>query len=139
MIQSCLRWIHQNPYKVLGVTRSSNHQEIRTAYLNLARKFHPDVSPGQEVITTQENFKKINEAYHILKSKHLSPSSSTSTSTPSPSPSPSPAEDSRDYEVTEMLWSRSQKDFKAADPDPSPSASRASSNSSPLAEALSIM
>ena len=130
MIRGCLRWIHQNPYKVLGVTRESNHQEIRSAYLNLARKFHPDVSPGQEVIKTKENFKKINEAYHILKSKQLSPSS--------PSPSTSSPQDSPDYEVTDMLWSRSQKDFPSPEPEPVP-VPPPGNPSSPLAETLSIM
>jgi hypothetical protein len=44
------RWISQNPYKVLGLSRNATPKEIREAYLNLARKYHPDVAPSQIVI-----------------------------------------------------------------------------------------
>ncbi len=50
-------------YDTLGVSRSADDKEIRKAYRDLARKYHPDVckEPGAE-----ERFKKINEAYSVL-------------------------------------------------------------------------
>ncbi|NLZ30503.1 MAG: molecular chaperone DnaJ [Methanomicrobiales archaeon] len=50
-------------YDILGVSRGADDKEIKKAYRNLARKYHPDVckDPGAE-----ERFKKINEAYSTL-------------------------------------------------------------------------
>ena len=50
-------------YEILGVSRNADDKEIKKAYRNLARKYHPDVckEPGAE-----ERFKKINEAYSVL-------------------------------------------------------------------------
>src|SRR5512136_520949 len=50
-------------YSILGVPRNADDKEIKKAYRNLARKFHPDVckEPGAE-----EKFKEINEAYSVL-------------------------------------------------------------------------
>ena len=50
-------------YETLGVPRSADEKEIKKAYRNLARKYHPDVckEPGAE-----EKFKQINEAYSVL-------------------------------------------------------------------------
>jgi molecular chaperone DnaJ len=50
-------------YETLGVPRNADEKEIRKAYRNLARKYHPDVckEPGAEA-----RFKEINEAYSVL-------------------------------------------------------------------------
>jgi molecular chaperone DnaJ len=50
-------------YDILGIPRNADDKEIKKAYRNLARKFHPDVckDPGAE-----EKFKEINEAYSVL-------------------------------------------------------------------------
>ena len=50
-------------YEVLGIPRTSDEKEIKKAYRNLARKYHPDVckEPGAE-----DRFKEINEAYSVL-------------------------------------------------------------------------
>ena len=51
-------------YELLGVTKSSTPAEIKKAFRKLARKYHPDVNPGDP--TTEARFKEINEAYEVL-------------------------------------------------------------------------
>src|ERR1700751_1630019 len=51
-------------YETLGIGRSANEEEIRKAYRKLARKFHPDVNPGDKA--AEERFKQVQEAYDIL-------------------------------------------------------------------------
>jgi DnaJ-class molecular chaperone len=57
----------KDPYKTLGVDRSAADQEIRDAFKKLARKFHPDLHPGDK--TSEEKFKDISAAYDLLKDK----------------------------------------------------------------------
>src|SRR5580704_13082995 len=51
-------------YKTLGVSRGASAEEIRKAYKKLARKYHPDVRPGDKDAADQ--FKKVQQAYSIL-------------------------------------------------------------------------
>ena len=51
-------------YKTLGVSREASDDEIRKAYKKLARKYHPDVKPGDEFAI--EKFKQIQESYAVL-------------------------------------------------------------------------
>lgn len=54
----------QDFYDVLGVSRSADDKEIKSAYRKLARQLHPDVNPGDKAAATR--FKKVNEAYDVL-------------------------------------------------------------------------
>ncbi|MDQ2711772.1 MAG: molecular chaperone DnaJ [Acidobacteriota bacterium] len=51
-------------YETLGVGRSADTEEIRKAYRKLARKYHPDLNPGDK--SAEERFKSVQEAYDIL-------------------------------------------------------------------------
>ncbi len=51
-------------YKILGVQRSATADEIRKAYRKLARKYHPDINPGDKA--AEEKFKEISVAYDVL-------------------------------------------------------------------------
>ncbi|NLM37471.1 MAG: molecular chaperone DnaJ [Firmicutes bacterium] len=51
-------------YEVLGVERGASEDEIKKAYRQLARKYHPDVN--KEDPQAEEKFKEINEAYQVL-------------------------------------------------------------------------
>jgi len=51
-------------YELLGVPRKGNLKDIRAAYRKLARKYHPDLNPGDK--SAEEKFKQIQEAYEVL-------------------------------------------------------------------------
>jgi len=51
-------------YEILGVSRSASADEIKTAYRKLARKFHPDLNPGDKA--AEERFKELQAAYDVL-------------------------------------------------------------------------
>lgn len=51
-------------YKMLGVDRGASADAIKSAFRKLARKYHPDMNPGDE--KAEERFKAINEAYEVL-------------------------------------------------------------------------
>ncbi len=51
-------------YEVLGVEKSASEAEIKSAYRKLAKKYHPDLHPGDA--EAEKNFKEVNEAYSVL-------------------------------------------------------------------------
>ncbi len=51
-------------YAILGVSRGATEKEIKNAYRRLARRYHPDVNPGDR--SAEAKFKEINEAYEVL-------------------------------------------------------------------------
>lgn len=51
-------------YEALGVSRTASEKEIRQAYRRLARKYHPDVNPGNK--EAEARFKEIQRAYEVL-------------------------------------------------------------------------
>ena len=51
-------------YEVLGIQKGASEDEIKKAYKKLARKYHPDMNPGDK--EAEEKFKEIAEAYEIL-------------------------------------------------------------------------
>jgi DnaJ-class molecular chaperone len=57
----------KDPYETLGLTRSATDKEIKDAFKKLARKFHPDLHPGDKEAETK--FKDISAANDLLKDK----------------------------------------------------------------------
>ena len=51
-------------YEVLGVDKSAGDDEIKKAYRKMAKKYHPDLHPGDA--EAEKNFKEVNEAYEVL-------------------------------------------------------------------------
>jgi molecular chaperone DnaJ len=52
-------------YEILGVSRSADEKELKSAYRRLAKQYHPDANPGNA--EAEQKFKEINEAYETLK------------------------------------------------------------------------
>jgi len=51
-------------YEVLGVGKGASEADIKKAFRKLARKYHPDVNPGDK--SAEQRFKELNEAYEVL-------------------------------------------------------------------------
>ncbi len=54
-----------DPYSVLGVSRTATQEEVAAAYRKLAKKYHPDLNPGDE--TAAKKMSEINAAYDAIK------------------------------------------------------------------------
>lgn len=55
---------YKDYYKTLGVAKNASEKEIKSAYRQLAQKYHPDKNPGDK--KSEDKFKDLNEAYEVL-------------------------------------------------------------------------
>ena len=57
----------KDPYQILGIDRNATDEEVKTAYRNMARKYHPD-SYGDNPLAdlAEEKMQEINEAYDSI-------------------------------------------------------------------------
>ncbi|MDO4562733.1 MAG: DnaJ domain-containing protein, partial [Clostridia bacterium] len=51
-------------YEVLGLQKGASESEIKSAYRKMAKKYHPDLNPGNK--EAEEKFKEAAEAYEVL-------------------------------------------------------------------------
>ena len=51
-------------YEVLGISKTADEKTIKKAYRKLAKKYHPDMNPGDK--TAEQKFKEVTEAYNVL-------------------------------------------------------------------------
>ncbi len=69
----------QDYYETLGLERAASEEEVRKAYRKHARKYHPDLNPGDK--TSEERFKQVQEAYDVLSDKESGRCTTSSAST----------------------------------------------------------
>jgi molecular chaperone DnaJ len=57
----------EDPYKILGISSSASEEEITKAYRKMAKKYHPDLNPGDK--TAEQKMRQINAAYEQIKTQ----------------------------------------------------------------------
>lgn len=113
----------RNHYETLGIERDEPPEKIRSAYLKLSKKYHPDKNLGNEA-EASEKFKQINAAYTVLSDEHLKQQYDTQFQAASKIPDPPPHNFFFNKERSQALptWSailekiiRSYPDFQVID------------------------
>ena len=66
-----------DPYKVLGVSPNASDEEIKRAYRRLAKKYHPDLNPGDK--TAAQKMQEVNAAYEQIKNPEKAQSSGSNS------------------------------------------------------------
>lgn len=56
----------QDFYSILGIPKSADQKELKKAYRRLARKYHPDLHPGEKKAAMEKKFQELNDAYEVL-------------------------------------------------------------------------
>jgi tetratricopeptide (TPR) repeat protein len=101
-----------NPYELLEVPADASAEMVKTAYLRLAKQWHPDRYTGDAKAKAEERFRAINEAFNLLKDPARRPppppaaaASPSSSSTPAPPAVPPHERTAEDWfkEAQEML------------------------------------
>ncbi|WP_447971471.1 DnaJ C-terminal domain-containing protein [Nitrospira sp. M1] len=54
-------------YGILGIEKTTSAEDLKKAYRRLARKYHPDLHPGEKKAEMEKKFKELNEAYEVLR------------------------------------------------------------------------
>lgn len=64
--------LRKDYYQILGIPKTSTEEEIKTAYRNLAKKYHPDVNISKDTYEPNvEKFRDVAEAYAVLSNRTL--------------------------------------------------------------------
>ena len=59
--------MNKNPYDVLGIPQSASDDEVKKAYRDLTRKYHPDANVNNPLADlAEEKFKEVQEAYDVI-------------------------------------------------------------------------
>ena len=88
-------------YEVLGVAKNASDAELKKAYRKLAKKYHPDVNPGDK--EAEAKFKEATEAYGILSDPDKENSTTSSVMQLLKMAAAVP-EDSADLILTALIW-----------------------------------
>ena len=59
----------QDLYSILGVQKTVDQKDLKKAYRRLARKYHPDLHPGEKKAAMEKKFQELNDAYEVLGDK----------------------------------------------------------------------
>ena len=89
--------MNRDPFSVLGVSSSASEDEIKTAYRKLAKKYHPDLNPGDK--SAEEKMKEVNQAYDEINAMRGKGKGTGSTSNGSSSSYSSNGSSSQFYSV----------------------------------------
>lgn len=68
----------RDPYSVLGLSNTATADEVKRAYRALAKKYHPDLNPGDK--QAEQKMKEINEAYDVIVNNKYNPNAYSSSS-----------------------------------------------------------